>query len=177
MIDATAFVHRLAHAENVTIGARTQVWQFASVIRRAVIGVDCKIGSSAIVDGARIGDRGLIGHGASINPGITIGADVFIGPNVTLCNDFWPRVGKDGWCDIEELLSGAKVVTIVDDGASIGANAVILPGVRIGKGVMIGAGAAVDRNIPDHHVFRRDRSLEKIALDLQVNIKRMRLVA
>lgn len=62
------FVHHLAQAADCQLGARTEVWQFASVIRRAVIGEDCSIGSCAIVDGARLGNRVRVGHGASIPP-------------------------------------------------------------------------------------------------------------
>ena len=118
-------IHALAHvSDDVEIGSNTKVWQFASVIRHAKIGSDCTIGSCAIIDGATIGNECLVGHGASINPGADIGNRVFIGPNVTICNDRWPRVGKDGF-DVAAFLSGMVTVQI-DDNVSIGAGAIIL---------------------------------------------------
>lgn len=137
-----------------TIGARTRVWQFASVIRKAHIGEDCSIAANVIVDASYVGDRCSIEHGASIHPGMEIGNDVFIGPQVVMCNDMWPRATKEGF-DIEELLSGKLVTTRIEDGASIGAGALILPGVVIGREAMIAAGAVVSCNVPDAHVYHR----------------------
>lgn len=157
MIDITAMIHRCAAVHpNVIIGRRTRVWQFASVIRGAKIGADGTIASGAIVDAARIGDRCLISHGAFIGPGMRLGDDVFVGPQASLCNDLWPRTDKAGWFSMAELLSGDVTVTRIEDGASIGANAVVLPGVSIGAGAMIAAGAVVDRNVPALCLFRRD---------------------
>lgn len=153
-VHITAMIHELAHVEQSRIGARTRVWQFASVIRNASIGEDCRIASCAIVDGASIGDRTIVSHGAFIDPGIQIGSDCFIGPNVSLCNDFWPRASKDGWFDIEDLIRGKIVVTVIEDGASIGANAVLMPGVRIGSGSMVAANATVYRDLAPNSLWR-----------------------
>lgn len=153
-VHVTALIHDLAHVENSRIGARTRVWQFASVIRNASIGEDCKIASNAIVDGSTIGDRTKISHCAFLDPGIRIGSDVFIGPGVKMCNDFWPRADTDGWFDIEDLIRGKIVVTIIEDGASIGANAVLMPGIRIGKGAMVAANATVYRDLAPNHLWR-----------------------
>lgn len=175
MIDSTAFIHPKAHVEGAGIGARTKVWQFASVIRCAVIGADCKIAAKAGIDGSRIGDRCIISENAFIDPGMKIGNDVFIGPNVALCNDAWPRVGKDGWFDPGVLIRGDVVVTIVEDGASIGANATVLPGIRIGKDAMIAAGAVVERDVPAGHLYKRDGSITPI--DKSRPVRRMRVAA
>lgn len=154
MADA-CFIHDLAQVDNgCTIGDHSRVWQFASVIRGAKIGQDCSIASCSIVDGSTLGDRVIVGHGAFIGPGTLIGNDVFIAPCVTFCNDFWPVVSKEGWFDVADLVSGNVVVTIVRDGASIGAGAIIMPGVVIGAEAMIAAGAVVNRNVPDRHLFR-----------------------
>ena len=88
-------------------------------------------------------------------PGFKIGSDVFIGPNVTLANDAWPQAKKDGY--EPEAFDGTRWAVIVEDGVSIGANAVILPGVRIGKGAMIAAGSVVTRNVPPGALWKRDR--------------------
>lgn len=168
MIHPTAFVHPKAHVEDSTIGPRCKVWQFASVIRGTVLGSDCNVASGATLDGPVFGDRCIVSPGVDIGPGFLIGSDVFIGPNVVLCNDRWPRVDKAGF-DIEALRATPTV--IVQDGASIGANAVVLPGVVIGAGAMIAAGAVVNRSVPAGALFRRDGRIEMIGS--QHNTKRM----
>lgn len=145
-VHETAFVHPLALVEGAGVGARTRVWQFASVIRGAVIGEDCNIASGACIDGSQIGDRCVIAHNLAMGPGFLVGNDVFIAPNVTFCNDAWPRAHKDGF-DVSEYGEGRWAV-IVEAGASIGAGAVILPGVRIGRRAMVGANSTVTRDVP-----------------------------
>lgn len=135
------------------LGDGTVVWEFAKVIRGAKIGRDSVIGSCAIVDGATIGDRCRISHGAQIHPGSLLGDDVFIGPAAILCNDLWPSTSKEGF-DAEALKTRHTV--IIEDGASIGAGAVILPGVRIGKGAVIAAHATVDQDVAAGSVHRRN---------------------
>lgn len=146
----------------VSIGDGTQIWQFASVIRGAVIGRNCNVGAGAIVDAARVGNDVLIGAGAQLHPGTVIGDNVFVGPGVIFCNDRWPRVSKDGF-DSEALLSGRMVTVQVCDGASIGAGAIVLPGVRIGIGATVAAGARVDESVPDHHLAKREGDIVPIA--------------
>ena len=131
--------------KDCTIGKGTKIWQFASVIRGARIGVDCTVSANAIVDSATVGDRCLVGHGASIHPGAQLGNDVFVGPGAVLCNDAWPRAHKRGF-------DAQAVSVIVEDGASIGAQAVILPGVRIGQGAMVAAGVVVAKDVPARHL-------------------------
>lgn len=147
---------------DVSIGDNTRIWQFASVIRGAVIGKKCNVGAGAIIDAARVGDNVLIGAGAQLHPGTVIGDNVFIGPGVIFCNDRWPRVSKDGF-DSEALLSGTMITVQVCDGASIGAGAVILPGVRIGKDATVAAGARVDESVPDNHLAKREGDIVPIA--------------
>lgn len=145
---------------DVEVGEGTKVWQFASVIRNAKVGKNCVIGSCSIVDGATLGDNCLIGHGASVNPGVWCGNHVFIGPNATLCNDRWPSANKDGF-DLQMFTDG-MVTIFVHDGASIGANAVVLPGMTIGQNAMVAAGAVVNRSVPDCHLFSRDQKIVEI---------------
>lgn len=128
--------------------------QFASVVRGAVVGKDCVIGPCALVDASRLGDGCRIGHGASINPGMWLGDDVFVGPGAVFCNDVWPEVDKAGF-DFDAILSGALSAVIVENGASIGAGAIILPGVRIGSGALVAAGAVVSRDVPRGQVWTR----------------------
>lgn len=147
----SAFVHPLALVAGASIGARTRIWQFASVIRGARIGEDCNIASGACIDGSIVGDRTKIGHNLAAGPGFLIGADVFIGPNVTLCNDAWPRAHVVGF---DVFRYDGRPAIIVEDGASIGANAVILPGVIIGAGAMVAAGSVVTRDVAPRHLWK-----------------------
>ena len=153
--------HACVHGD-CEIGTRTYIWQFASVIRGAKIGDDCSIASSAIVDGARLGDRVIVGHGAFVGPGTRIGNSVFIGPNVTVCNDYWPQVTKDGWFKVDDLISGKIVVVAIGDNASIGAGAVLLPGIVVGARAMIAGGAVVDKDVPPLALFKRDGHIAEL---------------
>lgn len=156
MIDPTAHIHRLALVEDATVGARSRVWQFASVIRGAVVGEDCNIASGACIDGSQIGDRCIIGHNLAMGPGFRLFDDVFVGPNVTFCNDAWPRAIK-GDFDASRF-NPVTFAIIVESRASIGANSVILPGVRIGFGAMIAAGSVVTKDVPARALWK-DRAI------------------
>lgn len=175
MIDATARIHPLALVEGSIVGPRTRVWQFASVIRGARLGADCSVASCATLDGPQFGDRCVVSQGVAMGPGFEIGDDVFIGPNVTVCNDRWPRATKGGF-DAEALRAGFVTVRI-GNWASIGANAVILPGVTLGKRAMIAAGAVVDRDVPYDHIFKRDGSIAPIKNETRAFGRRMRAAA
>jgi UDP-2-acetamido-3-amino-2,3-dideoxy-glucuronate N-acetyltransferase len=167
LIDPTAMVHPFALVEDAQIGARTRVWQFASVIRGARLGADCNVASGATLDGCWFGDRCTISQNVAMGPGFLIGDDVFIGPNVTICNDFWPATHKNDF-DVEALRAEFVAVSI-RHGASIGANAVVLPGVTIGKGAMVAAGAVVSRNVPPDTLLRRNGSVVLIEPEWRKN--------
>jgi UDP-2-acetamido-3-amino-2,3-dideoxy-glucuronate N-acetyltransferase len=141
MIHPLAVVH-----DDCTIGKGTRIWQFASVLRGAVLGEDCNVASGACFDGSVAGDRCILAHNVAIGPGFKLGNDVFIGPNAVLCNDAWPRAHKDGF-DASQF-DGKRWAVIIDDGASVGAGAVILPGVHIGAGAMVGAGVVCGHDVP-----------------------------
>lgn len=163
MIHDGPMIHERAYVDkDCSFGDGTFVWQFASVIRGAVIGQRCSIAANAIVDKAKLGDCVLVGHGASIHPGTVIENDVFIGPGSIICNDRWPRVSKAGF-DFCALSTRSTVV--IKEGASIGAGAIILPGVVIGAGSMVAAGVVVDRPVPSGQILRRDGSLEPMPPD------------
>lgn len=176
MIDESAMIHPKAtvHRDSVVIGARTKVWQNASVIRGAMVGDDCSVADCAIIDGAEIGHRTIVSHGAFIDPGIKIGSDVFIGPNVSLCNDAWPRTDKTGF-DMGALIDGSFVTTRIEDGASLGAGVVVLPGRVIGACAMIAAGAVVDKDVPAASLYKRDGSM--VPIDQAKAVRRMRRAA
>jgi len=152
-------IHPLAHVDpTVKIGPGTRVWQFASLTRGTVLGKDCIVSAHAMLDGARFGDRCIIGTHVGAGAGFEIGDDVFIGPGVHFANDAWPTVDKEGF-DAEGLASGRIVCIRVGSRASIGGHAMILPGVTIGEGAMIAAGAVVSKTVPARHLLTRDGDL------------------
>ncbi|HPE48706.1 MAG TPA: DapH/DapD/GlmU-related protein [Hyphomonas sp.] len=172
MIDPTAFVHPMALCEGSTVGARTRIWQFASVIRGARIGADCNIASGACIDGSVVGDHSIICHNVAMGPGFLIGSGCFIGPGVVLCNDMWPRAVKQGW-SIAPFQNGALAI-VIKDGASMGANSTALPGITIGRNAFVAAGAVAVRDVPDDHLLARDGSVKPLPDNLLD--RRMRLV-
>jgi UDP-2-acetamido-3-amino-2,3-dideoxy-glucuronate N-acetyltransferase len=141
VIDPTAIIHARAEVDEAAeIGARTRVWQFAIVLAGARVGADCNLNCHTFVEGgAVIGDRVTLKAGVFAWDGVTLEDDVFCGPNATFTNDKRPRSRQHP----DEF---AK--TLVQKGASIGAGAVILPGLTIGEGAVVGAGAVVTRDVP-----------------------------
>lgn len=157
MIHALAFVE-----ESVQLGSGATVWQFASVIRGANVGRNVNIGGCSVVDGATIGNDCSIGHGAQIHPGSRLSNRVFVGPGAIICNDRWPRISKEGF-DGSALLSGALITVDVEDDVSIGAGAIVLPGVHIGHDSMISAGSVVTRSVAPHSLWKRCGSIVPIS--------------
>ena len=138
------FIHPDARCESDLVGGGTRIWAFAHVLPGARIGRDCNICDGVFVEGqAVIGDRVTIKNGVQVWDGIELGDDVFVGPNATFTNDPFPR---------SRVYDHEVPVTVVEDGASIGGTATILPGRRIGRKAMIGAGAVVTRDVPDFAV-------------------------
>jgi len=134
------FVHPQALCESTSIGAGTRVWAFAHVLSGAVIGADCNICDHVFIENAVVvGDRVTIKCGVQLWNGINVADDVFIGPNATFSNDRYPRSKQ-----YQEKVE----TTSIGRGASIGAGAVILPGLRIGARAMVGAGAVVTHDVP-----------------------------
>ena len=137
---ASFFQHPQALVESETIGAGTRIWAFAHVLPRAVIGNDCNVCDSVFIENdVVVGDRVTIKCGVQLWDGLRIEDDVFIGPNVTFTNDEMPR-------SRQKPVSFPQ--TLVRTGASIGANATILPGLTIGQHALVGAGAVVTRSVP-----------------------------
>jgi acetyltransferase-like isoleucine patch superfamily enzyme len=138
------FVHPGAIVESASIGAGTRIWAFAHVLPRAVVGKDCNICDHVFLENeVVVGDRVTIKCGVQLWDGISLEDDVFVGPNVTFSNDPFPR-------SKQHLAEYPK--TVVRRGASIGANATILPGLTIGRNAMVGAGAVVTRAVPPNAV-------------------------
>lgn len=151
MIDPTARVHPSAELEaGVSIGPRTSVWNRAVLRGGASLGAECIVGRDAFIDeGVVIGNRVKIQNGALVYHGVAVGNGVFIGPGAILTNDRYPRaVTATG-----ELARGDDwTVSPIElrDGCSIGAGAVVVAGVSVGRFATVGAGAVVTRDVPDY---------------------------
>lgn len=138
------FVHERGLCESRNVGPGTRIWAFAHVLEGARVGGDCNICDGVFIeDGVIVGDRVTIKGGVQLWKGVVLEDDVFVGPNATFTNDRFPRSRQ--WLE-------AHPETVVRTGASIGANATILPGLEIGRGAMVGAGAVVTRSVPPHAV-------------------------
>ena len=136
----SAMIHLLADVQTEQIGEGTRVWQFCVILSGAVIGRDCNICAQVLIEGdVVVGDRVTVKSGVQLWDGLRVADDVFIGPNATFANDNFPRSRQRP----ESFLP-----TVIHAGASIGANATILPGVTIGERAMVGAGAVVTRDVP-----------------------------
>jgi acetyltransferase-like isoleucine patch superfamily enzyme len=134
------FVHASGICESSKVGDGTRIWAFAHVLPDAVIGEDCNICDGVFIENrVSIGDRVTIKCGVQLWDGVVLEDDVFVGPNATFTNDVFPRSKQ--W-------SEKYPETRICRGASIGANATILPGLTVGRNAMVGAGAVVTRSVP-----------------------------
>ncbi len=137
----SVYIHPLADVLSSHIGAGTNLWQFVVVLPNAVIGADCNICSHCFIENDVVmGDRVTMKSGVQLWDGLRVGDDVFIGPNVTFTNDKYPRSGNPEF---------RPQKTVIERGASLGAGAIILPGITIGQHAMIAAGAVVTRDVPE----------------------------
>ncbi len=135
------FIHEKAICETPSIGDGTRIWAFAHILKGAHIGTDCNICDGVFIENdVTIGDRVTVKCGVQLWDGTEIKDDVFIGPNATFTNDKFPR---------SKQYPNSYARTMVEKGASIGANATILPGLSIGANAMVGAGAVVTRSVPE----------------------------
>lgn len=135
--------------ERASIGAGTSIWHLAQVRENATVGRDCNIGRGAYIGpGVRLGDNCKLQNHALVYEPAQLGDGVFIGPAAVLTNDEYPRaVTPEG-----RLKTGADwhaVGVTIGEGASIGARAVCVAPVRIGRWALVAAGAVVTRDVPD----------------------------
>jgi acetyltransferase-like isoleucine patch superfamily enzyme len=136
----------MSDVQSNNIGNNTKIWQFCVVLPAAVIGNDCNICAHTFIENnVTIGDRVTVKSGVYLWDNIHIESDVFIGPNATFTNDKYPRSKQ-----FVVQYPNTRVMT----GASIGANATILPGITIGCFAMVGAGAVVTKDVPDYAVVQ-----------------------
>lgn len=134
-------IHKSAYVdEGCVIGERTRVWHFSHILEGTVIGRDCVIGQNVMIGpDVTIGDRCKIQNNVSIYKGVTLGNGVFCGPSCVFTNVARPRA--------EISRRNEFLPTDVEDGVTIGANATIVCGVRLGAYCLVAAGAVVNRSV------------------------------
>jgi UDP-2-acetamido-3-amino-2,3-dideoxy-glucuronate N-acetyltransferase len=138
------FIHATADVQTQAIGDGTSIWQFSVVLNGARIGKNVNICSHCFIEeSVKIGNDVTIKNGVYLWNGISVEDNVFIGPNVTFTNDKYP---------FSKNIAFNLLETIVKKGASIGAGAVILPGITVGKNALVAAGAVVTKSVPDNHL-------------------------
>ena len=141
---ADFYQHPAAIVETKRVGSGTRVWAFAHILPGATIGHNCNFCDHTFVENdVVVGDNVTVKCGVQLWDGVRLEDDVFVGPNATFTNDPFPRSGRQPDRYLE---------TFVRRGASIGANATILPGLTIGQNAMVGAGAVVTRDVPPNAV-------------------------
>lgn len=135
-------IHPLAQVATKNIGPNTVVWQYAIILEGARIGDHCNINCHTFIENqVSIGDAVTIKSGVYLWDGITIKDKVFVGPNAAFVNDRYPRSRRTrDWFP----------ETILEEGCSIGAGAILLDKVRIGKYALVAAGAVVTKDVPDY---------------------------
>ena len=151
VIDPSARIHASADLEDdVSVGSGTRIWQRAQVRTGAHIGADCVVGRDAFIDeGVVIGNRVKIQNGALVYHGVTVEDGVFIGPGAILTNDRFPRaITATG--DLARADDWQVSPIVLRHGCSIGAGAVVVAGLEIGRFATVGAGAVVTRSVTDH---------------------------
>ncbi|MBR8835669.1 MAG: N-acetyltransferase [Stigonema ocellatum SAG 48.90 = DSM 106950] len=140
------FVHESAYVDlPCTIGSGTQIWHFSHVMQDVVIGEKCKIGQNVfIAAGVKIGKNVKIQNNVSIYAGVNLEDDVFCGPSCVFTNINTPRSA------VPRNTKDDYLVTLVKQGATIGANATIVCGHTIGRYAFIGAGSTLTKDVPDY---------------------------
>lgn len=134
-------IHHLSDVQSKDIGENTRIWQFVVVLPGAKIGNNCNICANCFIENdVVVGDNVTVKCGVQLWDGLVVEDDVFIGPNVTFTNDKYPKSGNHNFVALK---------TIVKKGASIGANATILPGITIGENALIGAASIITKDVPD----------------------------
>lgn len=147
------YIHPTADvSDKAEIGEGTRIWHQAQVREGAVIGRGCILGKGSYVDaGVRIGDHCKLQNGVFVFHGFNLEDGVFLGPGVMLLNDKNPRaINPDGSpkSDADWVVSEGTV----EYGAAVGGGAVVLPGVRVGRMALVGAGSVVTRDVPERGI-------------------------
>ena len=138
------FVHDSAIIDKgCSIGTGTKIWHFSHIMSGSIIGENCSLGQNVfIASDVRLGNNVKVQNNVSIYTGVVCENHVFLGPSMVFTNVINPRSAI--------VRKGQYIKTYVKEGASIGANATIICGNRIGKYAFVGAGAVVTKNVQDY---------------------------
>ena len=148
------------------IGPETTIWHYAVVLADVKIGKCCSIGSGAeIGKGTRIGNYSRISAHVFLPANSVLEDRIFIGPGAVFTDDRHPRAGNNQTYDAKP--------PVIESGASIGAGAVILPGIRLGAGCMIGAGAVVTKDVAKGEHVRGEPARVKAYSKIHTEVKRL----
>jgi UDP-2-acetamido-3-amino-2,3-dideoxy-glucuronate N-acetyltransferase len=145
----SVFVHPSSIVETEQVGAGTRIWAFTHIMRDVSIGENCNIGDHCFIEsGSAIGDNVTIKNGNEIWEGVTLSNGVFVGPRVFFTNDLYPRSPR--LPQVKKKYSGHEWLrpTLVKQGASLGAGAIILAGITVGEFSMLAAGAVATKTVP-----------------------------
>lgn len=155
-------VHPAAIVEADAIGEGTRIWAFAHVLDGASVGSNCNIGDHCYIEsGVVIGDDVTIKNSVSIWEGVTLERGVFVGPSVVFTNDLLPRSPRLPAAAARYETKGWVAPTRVEEGASIGAGAVVVAGNTIGAHSLVAAGAVVTRDVPPYAVVAGNPARER----------------
>jgi acetyltransferase-like isoleucine patch superfamily enzyme len=149
------FVHPTSIIETEQIGEGTRIWAFTQVMKDVSIGTRCNIGSHCFIEsGVTIGDNVTIKNGNMIWSGVTLEEGVFVGPQVVFTNDLYPRSPRLPQAQPRYSDTAWLLPTVVGRGASLGAGAVLIPGLTIGAFATVGAGSVVTKHVPPYALVR-----------------------
>jgi UDP-2-acetamido-3-amino-2,3-dideoxy-glucuronate N-acetyltransferase len=139
-----AFIHPTAVIDaDVTIGPGTKIWHFSHVLADSIIGNNCNIGQNVVIGPDVVIGKGCkIQNNVSVFKGVTLEDGVFCGPAMVFTNIYNPRA------EIRKMDQVRS--TLVKKGTTIGANSTIICGTTLGRYCFVGAGAVVNKNVPDH---------------------------
>lgn len=145
------FAHDTALIESPHIGEDSRIWAFTHILPDARIGKNCNIGDHCFIEsGAIIGNNVTIKNQTAIWEGVIVEDHVFIGPSVVFTNDKMPRSPRLHLVKERYATKTWLQTTLLHEGATIGARAIILCGLEIGAYAMIGAGSLVTKDVPPH---------------------------
>lgn len=149
------FAHQSAIVDNgATIGAKTRIWHFAHIFAKAVIGRNCSLGQNTMIaNNVRIGDNVKIQNNVAVYEGTIVEDDVFLGPSCVLTNVSNPRS--------QVVRRNLYEKTLIQRGATVGANATIVCGITLGRYCFIGAGAVVAKSVPDYALIMGVPGIQK----------------
>jgi len=155
MLQSDTFIHSTSIIdENVNIGKGSKIWHFCHISEGTVIGENCSFGQNVFIGkNVKIGNGVKIQNNVSIYEGVEIKDDVFIGPSVVFTNIINPRAFINRKTEF--------ILTLIEKGASIGANSTIICGNKIGKYALIGAGSVITKNVNDFELWFGNPAIKK----------------